>query len=95
MENIRFSELRCREVVNVCDGARLGYVSDIDIDPNCGRVCALIVPGKYRFFGLLGREDDRVIPWDRIETIGEDIVLVRCEVPIFRCHEKRFFGIKH
>ena len=27
--SVTLSELRCREVINLCDGARMGYVSDI------------------------------------------------------------------
>ena len=28
----RLADLRCKEVVNVCDGARLGFVADVVID---------------------------------------------------------------
>ena len=40
------------------------------------QVLSLIVYGRLRFFGLLGREEDRVIPWEDIEIIGEDTILV-------------------
>ena len=50
----RISSLCCKEVVNVCDGARLGYVSDVEIELPGGRVTALLVPGSCRFFGLFG-----------------------------------------
>ena len=59
----RFQELRDKEVIHVCEGARLGYVNDLVVDICCGRVTALIVPGPCRFLGLFGREDDYVIPW--------------------------------
>lgn len=71
-----FSCFRCKEVVNVCDGCRLGYVNDLKIDTSCGKILAIIVPGPCRFFGLFGREDDYVIPWQCIRRIGEDIILV-------------------
>ena len=29
---IRFSELACKEVINLCNGARLGYVSDLELE---------------------------------------------------------------
>jgi len=70
------SELRCKEVVNICDGCRLGYVNDLELDIHCGRIEAIIVPGPGRFFGLLGREYDYVIPWQCIRQIGGDLVLV-------------------
>lgn len=90
-DSCRLAELRCREVINLCDGCRMGFVGDVEIDVMCGRVCAIIVPGRARFFGLLGREDDFVIPWERIEKIGEDIILVRFEAPIRRKREKISF----
>ena len=67
MEGMRFSELHCREVINLCDGARLGEVSDLIFDPVCGQITAI---------GLLSREDC-IIPWNCIETLGEDYILVK------------------
>ena len=42
---------------------------------------ALVVPGRRRLFGLLGREKDRRIPWDSVQRFGEDIILVRDVMP--------------
>ena len=72
----RYSTFRCKEVINISDGCRLGYVSDLEIDTDCGKVLTLIVPGPCRFFGLFGREEDYVIPWPCIRRIGSDIILV-------------------
>ena len=73
----RIAELRYKEVISVEDGARYGYVGDMEVDLETGQVKALIVPGRRRFFGLLGREEDTVICWDEIQCIGEDTVLVK------------------
>ncbi len=73
---LRLADLRCREVINMADGARLGYVSDVVIDAAEGRVLALIVPGPARFFGLFGREDDYILPWDCVSRMGGDILLI-------------------
>ena len=73
---MRCAQLRCREVINVCSGHRLGYVGDVEIDLATGRLLAFIVPGRLRLFGLLGREEDYVIPFDCVSRIGEDIILV-------------------
>jgi YlmC/YmxH family sporulation protein len=72
----RVEDFRYKEVVNVCDGQRLGFVSDALIDIAQGRVLALVVPGRGRFFGLFGREPDYILPWDCIKRIGSDIVLI-------------------
>lgn len=81
MESCRIAELRMKEVINICDGVRLGYVGDLEVDILCGRVVALIVPGSCWFFGLFGKGEEYIIPWDAIDKIGDDIILVRWEKP--------------
>ena len=46
------NELKNKEVINLCDGSRLGYVSDIEIDLDCGSVISLLVPGDARLFSF-------------------------------------------
>ena len=72
----RVADLRCKEVINICDGFRLGFISDVVLNTSTGRILAIVVPGAARFFGLFGREDDYVIPWECIRRFGDDIVLV-------------------
>ena len=69
-------QLRCKEVICLSDGRRLGFVSDIEVEIPEGQVCALIVPGPCRILGLVGRKDDYRIPWNCIRRIGPDIILV-------------------
>lgn len=84
----RIAELRCKEVVNICDGERLGFVYDAAVNTVTGQVAAIIVPGPCRYFGFFGREDDYVIPWECIRRIGDDIILI--EVTGAHAREKRF-----
>ena len=85
----RFCQLRCREVINVCDGCRLGYVSDLEIELESGRVLCLIVPCPGHFFGLLPSREVYVIPWPCIRRIGCDLILVDvCLDEIRRPREK-------
>ena len=71
-----FSELRYKEVIDVHTACRLGDVCDVEFAAREGCVTALVTPGRPRFFGLLGREDDYVLPWNSIVRVGTDIVLV-------------------
>ncbi len=80
----RFSSLKCKEVVNICDGARLGFVTDVEVDIKNGRIVAIIVPGPCKFFGMIGRRDDFVIPWNCIRQIGDDIILIEVELEKIR-----------
>ena len=79
-----FSDLRYREVIDIHTGFRLGYICDAEFDDESGRICSLITPGKAKFFGLLGREDDYILPWECISRIGEDVILVESDRGIRR-----------
>ncbi len=70
------SELRELEVVNLLDGKRLGYASDLEIEAESGRVKAIVVPGPGKFLWLFGKNEDFVIPWEKIKKIGVDVILV-------------------
>lgn len=70
------SELRNKEVINGHNGARIGFVDDLEVDTRNARVCALVIYGRLKLFGLFGRKDDCVIPWDNISLIGEDTIIV-------------------
>ncbi len=72
----RFSDMRYKEVINICDGCRLGYVGDLELQLPEGRITALIVPGPCRFFGLFGRGEEYFVPWECIKQIGDDIILI-------------------
>ena len=72
----RIADLRCKEVISVADGSRFGYVGDMEVDLESGQVRSLVVPGRRRLFGLLGREEDHYIPWSCVRRFGEDIILV-------------------
>ena len=76
----RVSELRYKEIINVSDGSRYGWVGDVEVDLDSGQVRALVVPGRLRLFGLLGREEDRVFPWEAVRRFGADTILV--ETPL-------------
>ena len=72
----RVSELRYKEIINVSDGSRYGWVGDVEVDLDSGQVRALVVPGRLRLFGLLGREEDRVFPWEAVRRFGADTIQV-------------------
>ena len=71
-----FSDLKCKEVINVCDGGRLGCVIDLELDLCTGMILSIIVPGEGRLLGLIRARDGVVIPFCRIQKIGEDVILV-------------------
>jgi len=81
------ADLREKDVINVCDGCRLGCPEDFEVDMGCGKIIALIVVGDCSMLGF-GKRDTFVIPWDKIQCIGEDTVLVRLTPEELRCSMK-------
>ena len=67
-----------KEVINLIDGRRLGYVQDVEADFSTGEITAIVVPGTSKMFSI-GNKGDITIPWNKIKKIGDDIILV--EIP--------------
>ena len=68
--------MRQKEVINIRDGCRFGYVCDIIIDQRDGCIRTLVVPGPGRIFGFFGPLKEYHIGWECIEQISEDLILV-------------------
>ncbi|MDE6357420.1 MAG: YlmC/YmxH family sporulation protein [Eubacteriales bacterium] len=72
----RIADLQEKEVINIRDGIRLGFVSDVEIDTVNGCVLSIIVASSCKVFGIFGTEQEYIIPWCNIKKIGDDIILV-------------------
>ena len=71
-----FSELKLKDVINICDGRRLGKPTDIVLnDMAC--VEALVVPSGSGLLNMLKQDREGcLVPWRRILRIGDDVILV-------------------
>ena len=94
MNRSRITELSCKEVINVCDGTRYGYVNDVEVDCSCGKILSLIIHGSSKFPAIFQKSDDIIIPWDAIKRIGEDIILVEYVTELCPPRDKRGFFCK-
>ena len=74
MQHTSTSGIGKKQVINVRDGAVLGYVTDIEFDVCDGRITAIIV-GCQSTLGFCKGDSIRV-PWRNIKCIGEDTILV-------------------
>jgi len=72
----RASDFKCREVINLVTGERLGYVCDLEIDECSGQILAIVVPGRSKF-GIFPKCEKIRIPWNCITKISCDIILVK------------------
>lgn len=69
------SDFKFREVINVTDGERLGFVYDMEINSSTGEILSIIVPGKEKI-SFFKKCKGMVIPWSCIKMFGEDTILV-------------------
>ncbi len=77
-----FDDIRNKEIISIKSGAKMGYADDVEFDTCTAKICRIVIFGKAKLFGLLGRDDDVSICWSDIEVIGEDAILVSCEIPM-------------
>ena len=75
------TELKEKEVINVSDGKILGFITDVDINICSGCIERIYLPPQGKYFSLFSSKNSLSIPWDCIEKIGSDIILVRYFIP--------------
>ena len=77
---ISTDKLKNKEVINIFDGKSLGFVSDIEVDLEKGVIDGIVIPGTRGFMGFFSRGDtDTVIKWEKVRTVGDDVILVDVE----------------
>ena len=59
-------DFKHKEVVNINNGKRMGYVQDVCADLNTGSITSIIVPGENKLASMFSNKNDIVIPWDKI-----------------------------
>lgn len=73
---ITLSELQLKEVVILQSGRRLGFIADFEIDERTGSITAFIVSTKQLRGNLFNRMTEAIVAWEKIVTIGDDIILI-------------------
>lgn len=73
---ITLSELQTKEVI-MMNGKRLGFIDDLEIDEQNGFITAIILVERHGKGGTFFQKPaERIIHWEQILTIGNDIILV-------------------
>lgn len=78
---MRFVTLQSKDVVNAATGTKIGYVVDVEIDPYCRTIQALIVErfSAFKLICVFKGPPALIIPIENIMTIGEDVILVNVD----------------
>lgn len=71
---LTYSEIRSKMVVDQCSGKNLGHVCDMVFDADLGKVIGVIAPFGKR--GIFSKGQDIFIPLKCITNIGEDVIIV-------------------
>jgi len=69
-------DFKHKEVINITDARRLGYVQDVNAELDTGIITSIVVPGNSKVFNIFSGDHEIIIPWANIKCIGEDIILV-------------------
>lgn len=69
-------DFKHKEVINIKDAKRLGFVQDVCANLQDGTITSIIVPGSNKVLSMFTNSNDIVIPWQNIKCIGDDIILV-------------------
>lgn len=69
---MRLSELQLKEIVNICNGKRIGIIVDVIVEQN-GNIQKLVLEEKR---GRRFTKEEYMIDWNQIVKIGDDIILI-------------------
>ncbi len=69
-------DFKHKEVINIRDAKKLGFVQDVTADFETGTITNIIVPGNNKFFNIFSTGNEITIPWSSIRVIGDEIILV-------------------
>ncbi len=69
-------DFKHKEVININDGKRLGFVQDVTANLETGMITSIIVPGTNKVLSIFSSGNDIVIPWKNVKCIGDDVILV-------------------
>ena len=73
---ITLSELQSKEVIMISSGKRLGFIDDLEIDEEKGRITALILIERQQNVSIFNKSKQKMIQWQQIIIIGEDVILI-------------------
>lgn len=76
---MRICDLKKKEVINICDGQRIGCITDIEFDLCSGCITHLIIPGPCKMFNVW--QGGRICySGKRVKQIGSDVILIEADL---------------
>ena len=72
---MRLSELQHKDIVNL-DGKKIGNIIDVKLNQD-GTLISLVIETQKTLFRIGSKDNEVEISWDKIQRIGEDVILVK------------------
>lgn len=69
-------DFKQKEVISLSEGKILGFVVDVNADFNSGEINSINVAKTGKLFSGMVGKNNVTIPWEKIEKIGVDVILV-------------------
>lgn len=69
-------DLRQKKVIDVDTAEAVGFIRDMDIDFDTGKIRSVTIPQKG-IFGWLFREKNVTVPWESVVSIGSEYVIIK------------------
>ena len=73
---VSLSVLCEKDIISISTGQNIGRADDIEFDEKSATVQNLVVFGRPKLFGLLGRGKDVRNAWKDVMTVGRDVILI-------------------
>ena len=71
------SNLKSMEVIDITTGSKLGFIKDLVVDCDNYKIISILLPNHK--IGWFSKNSDIEIPWQQINKIGVDVILVDCK----------------
>ena len=73
---LSFFDIKGKDVINVRDGVRIGYICDILINEKKGVIDSIIVnKDERKLYGFWSRSKEYIIPFESVKKLEGDVVL--------------------
>lgn len=72
---MRLSDLQHKDIVDL-SGRKIGNIIDVKLDSE-GKLIALVIESNKGIFKFGNKDNESEISWDKIDRIGEDVILVK------------------
>lgn len=72
---MRLSELQHKDIVDL-EGKKIGNIIDVKLNQD-GSLISLVIETQKTLFRIGSKDNEKEISWDKIQRIGEDVILVK------------------